>query len=272
MGALPAWPYPRLAAHRGAGRLAPENTLAAFRLGYAHGYRMAELDAKLSADGVAFLLHDDTLDRTTDGKGRADALDWRQLSLLDAGAWHSPAYAGEPLATLATVARWSRAHEVAINVEIKPTKGRERETGAAIALDAATLWSGAPVMPLLSSFSEAALEAAREAAPDLPRALLGDRLPGDWRARVERLGCIAVDLDHSLITEERADRFRAAGLRIVAWTVNDPARVAELLGWGVDTVITDAVDAIPALHPLPQRGAIVTNELIDALREDGTGG
>ena len=58
MAGLPAWPYPRLAAHRGAGKLAPENTLAAFRVGYAHGYRMAELDAKLSADGVAFLLHE----------------------------------------------------------------------------------------------------------------------------------------------------------------------------------------------------------------------
>jgi len=244
MNALPAWPYPRLAAHRGAGKLAPENTLAAFRLGYAHGYRMAELDAKLSADGVAFLLHDNTLDRTTNATGRADALNWRQLSLLDAGAWHSPAYAGEPLATLAAVARWSRAHDVAINVEIKPTPGRERETGAAIALDAATLWSGASVMPLLSSFSEVTLAAAREAVPDLPRALLGDRVPDDWRERVERLGCIAVDLEHSLLTAERVDQFRAAGLRIAAWTVNDPARVADLLAWGVDTVITDAVDAI----------------------------
>jgi len=89
--ALAPWPYPRLAAHRGAGKLAPENTLAAFRLGYAHGYRMAELDVKLSADGVAFLLHDNTLDRTTNVRGRADALNWRQLSLLDAGSWHSPA-------------------------------------------------------------------------------------------------------------------------------------------------------------------------------------
>ena len=83
MGGLPAWPYPRLAAHRGAGKLAPENTLAALRLGHAHGYRMAEIDVKLSADGVAFLLHDDTLDRTSNGRGRADALTWRELAQLD---------------------------------------------------------------------------------------------------------------------------------------------------------------------------------------------
>jgi glycerophosphoryl diester phosphodiesterase len=74
------WPYPRLCAHRGAGKLAPENTLAAFRVGYAHGYRMAEFDVKLSADGVAFLLHDDTLDRTTNARGRADALTMCELA------------------------------------------------------------------------------------------------------------------------------------------------------------------------------------------------
>ena len=215
MCGLPPWPYPKLAAHRGAGLLAPENTLAAFRVGYSHGYRMAEFDVKLSADGVAFLLHDDTLDRTTDVRGRADALTWRELSLLDAGSWHSPAYAGEPLATLAGVAAWSRAHDVAVNIEIKPTRGRERETGAAVALDAATLWSGAAVKPLLSSFSDLSLDAAREAAPELPRAYLGEQLPDDWRERVMRLGCIALDLKHTLALAgaHRGDPQRRAAYR-----------------------------------------------------------
>ncbi|MGE5171991.1 MAG: glycerophosphodiester phosphodiesterase [Rudaea sp.] len=246
MPALPPWPYPRLAAHRGAGRLAPENTLAAMRLGYAHGYRMVECDVKLSADGVAFLLHDATLDRTTDATGRADAATWRELSRLDAGSWHSGAYAGEPLPTLAAIARWSLAHGVAVNVEIKPTPGRERETGAAVALDAAALWAGAGVKPLLSSFSEAALAGAGDAVDALPRAWLADRLPDDWRERVARVGCIAVDVKHTLLTQAQCDVFRTAGLRVAAWTVNDPARAAELLEWGVDTVITDAVDVISA--------------------------
>ena len=115
MCGLPTWPYPRLAAHRGAGKRAPENTLAALRLGYQHGYRMAEFDVKLSADGVPFLLHDATLERTTSGRGRADALPWRELAQLDAGAWHSPAYAGEPLASLASIAGFCRANDVMIN-------------------------------------------------------------------------------------------------------------------------------------------------------------
>ena len=246
MSALPAWPYPKLCAHRGAGKLAPENTLAAFRLGHAHGYRMAEFDVKLAADGVAFLLHDDTLDRTTNGRGRADALVWRELALLDAGGWHSPAYAGEPLASLAAVARWSLAQDAAVNVEIKPMSGRERETGAAVASDVARLWAGAPLAPLLSSFSEAALKAAREAVPVLPRAYLTEDLPADWRERTKGLGCIAMDIKHTLLTRARVAEFHAAKLRVVTWTANDPKRVATLFSWGVDTVITDAVDAVTA--------------------------
>jgi len=137
MANLPNWPYPRLCAHRGAGKLAPENTLTAMRVGHAHGYGMVEFDVKLAADNVSFLLHDASLERTTSGRGRADAMPWRELARLDAGGWHSAKYAGEMLPTFAAIARWARAHGVACNVEIKPTPGRERETGAAVAIDAA---------------------------------------------------------------------------------------------------------------------------------------
>ena len=245
MPALAPWPYPRLAAHRGAGKEAPENTLAAFRYGHARGYRMIECDVKLSADGVAFLLHDATLERTTDARGRADARTWRELSRLDAGAWHSPAYAGEPLPTLASVAAWCRANGVMLNIEVKPTPGRERETGAAVALDARALWAGADVPPVLSSFSEDALDAARIAAPELPRAYLCETLPVDWRPRLAQLGCVALDLKHTELSEILVQDVRAAGLRVATWTANDPARVAELHRYGVDTVITDAVGVIP---------------------------
>ena len=77
---LPPWPYPRWIAHRGAGKLAPENTLAAFRLGAQHGWRMFECDAKLSAYGVLFLLHDATLERTSNGQGAAAGLTLGQLA------------------------------------------------------------------------------------------------------------------------------------------------------------------------------------------------
>ena len=244
--ALPPWPYPRLCAHRGAGKLAPENTLTSMRVGHAHGYTMVEFDVKLAADNVAFLLHDATLERTSSGRGRADALPWRELSRLDAGGWHSAKYAGEMLPTLAAIARWARAHGVACNVEIKPTPGRERETGAAVALDALALWRDAEVLPLMSSFKEDALQACREAAPSLPRALLVDELPSDWLARLKRLECVALDANHKHLTREVVETAHREGYRVCCWTANDPARVAELGAWGVDTVITDAIDTIPA--------------------------
>ena len=240
------WPYPRYAAHRGAGKLAPENTLAALKHGCTLGYRMAEFDVKLSADGVAFLLHDATLQRTTNGWGRADSLTWRELAQLDAGSWHSAAFAGEPLPTLGAVASYCCANNVAVNIEIKPTPGRERETGAAVAIDASLLWSEVPSVPLLSSFSDLALAAAQEAVPDLPRAYLFQRLPPDWVERCVALGCVAVDVKHTLLKRAVIDKAHDAGLAVLAWTVNDPRRARELVEWGVDTVITDAVDRIAA--------------------------
>ena len=246
MTTLPHWPYPRLCAHRGAGRLAPENTLTAMRVGHAHGYGMVEFDVKLAADNVSFLLHDATLERTTSGRGRADALPWRELSRLDAGGWHSAKYAGEMLPTFAAIARWARAHGVLCNVEIKPMPGRERDTGAAVALDAVALWRDAEVPPLLSSFEEASLEAARDAAPQLPRALLLDDLPGDWQDRLARLDCVALDVDHRHLTADVVKIAHRGGYRVCCYTPNDSARVAELAGWGVDTIITDAVDQISA--------------------------
>jgi glycerophosphoryl diester phosphodiesterase len=247
---LPPWPYPHLCAHRGAGKLAPENTLTAMRVGQAHGYRMVEFDVKLSADNVAFLLHDATLERTTSGRGRADALPWRELARLDAGGWHSAKYAGEMLPTLAAIARWSRAHDVRCNIEIKPTPGRERETGAAVAMDAAALWREADVPPLLSSFSTDALVAARDALRDVrasvPRALLLDELPVDWPARVQALDCSALVVNHRHVSARMVQDAHAAGVRVACYTVDDPDLVDALLGMGVDTIITDAIDVIPA--------------------------
>ncbi len=241
---LPAWPYPRAIAHRGAGKLAPENTLAAFRHGASFGYRMFEFDVKLSGDGVAVLMHDATLDRTTNGKGRLDALTLGQIAQLDAGSWHSPAYAGEPVPTLAAIARYLRANHFLANIEIKPVPGTEWRTGAAVALDARTLWAGADVPPLLSSFSEEALAAARDAAPELPRALLLDTLPADWLDRLRALDCVALDANHRELTPEIIAQAHAAGFRVCCYTVNDTDRAQLLWGAGLDGLITDWVDRI----------------------------
>jgi glycerophosphoryl diester phosphodiesterase len=235
-------PWPLWIAHRGAGKLAPENTLAAFRLGASHGYGAFECDVKLSADGLPFLLHDATLDRTTDARGVAGERTWAELSRLDAGRWHSRAYAGEPLPTLHGIAAYCLANGHALNIEIKPTPGAERRTGEVVAREAARLWQGRTLPPLLSSFKTEALEGARAAAPHLPRALLLDSLHTGWFDQARALGCVAVVANYNLFSREMVERLRGAGLWALAYTVNDESPARWLLGLGLDGLITDAVD------------------------------
>lgn len=238
----PEWPYPRWIAHRGAGLLAPENTLSAFRLGAQHGYRMAECDAKLSADGVVFLLHDDTLERTTNGHGLAGDQPWAALSQLDAGSWHSRRHAGEPLPTLAALARFCQANACWLNIEIKPTPGLEEQTGRVVAQEAAQLWADAATLPLLTSFQPQALAGAAETAPRLPRGLLLETLWDGWLDTARQLGCMAVVGDQVLWNGDLVAAVRGAGLCALAYTVNEPASAEHLWALGLDALITDRVD------------------------------
>lgn len=237
-----AWPYPRWIAHRGAGKLAPENTLAAFQCGASHGYRMFECDVRLSRDGVAFLLHDDTLERTTNGRGLAGERDWHELARLDAGRRHRTGAAPTPLPTLEAVARYCLRSGSLLNIEIKPAPGVEALTGAVVGRLASQLWPGTAPPPLLTSFSIEALHNAAEAAPELPRGLLLDRLRPDWLETALALGCVAVTCHHAHWRKTAVAQARSAGLRTVSYTVNSMARAQRLLDWGVDSLITDRVD------------------------------
>jgi glycerophosphoryl diester phosphodiesterase len=247
---MKVWPYPRWVAHRGAGKLAPENTLAAFRLGAQHGYRMFECDVKLSADGVPFLMHDSTLERTT------NALDvlgiaashvsgdhpWGTLARLDAGGWHSRGYAGEPLPTLGNIARFCLHNGHFLNIEIKPTPGTERLTGGVIAREAQRLWAGAHVPPLLTSFRPEALQSALAAAPHLPRGLLLDTLWTGWLEKARSLECVAIVCNHALWDPTTVAQAKSAGFRCLSYTVNDEWVAQRLTGLGTDGIITDRVD------------------------------
>jgi glycerophosphoryl diester phosphodiesterase len=234
------WPLPFWIAHRGAGKLAPENTLAAFRLGASYRYRAFECDVKLSADGVPFLLHDDTLDRTTSGRGPAGARPWAELSRLDAGGWHSPVYAGEPLASFETIAAFCCANAFALDLEIKPSPGTETDTGRAVGQWVRKVWRGAPL--LLSSFRPEALAGARDSAPELARALLLDTLWPGCMEMTTQLGCAAVITNHKLMDAPLLAQIHGVGRRALVYTVNDLSRADELIALGIDGLVTDAVD------------------------------
>lgn len=233
------WPYPKLVAHRGGGTLAPENTIAAFRLGQELGYLAAEFDVKLSRDGVAMLLHDSTLERTTSGKGDAGSRDWSDLVTLDAGGWHSAPFKDERIPRFDEVARLLQSKKTIAHVEIKPSPGREKETGLTVSALAAELWKGAPVAPLLSSFSFEALSSAQLMAPELPRGWLTKQIGDlDW-ARIEALDATSLHTNHEYLKRADIDRLHELGVRVMAYTVNDVARAKELFAWGVDGMFTD---------------------------------
>lgn len=243
-GSARRWPYPRILAHRGGGKLAPENTLGAIRLGAALGFAGVEFDVMLAGCGTPVLIHDETLQRTTNGRGRVAHTPFSELARLDAGAWHSARFRGERVPSFEDAAHLCRQQHVWANVEIKPAAGYERRTGEAVARAAHALWRGAAHAPVLSSFSPVALAAARHAAPELPRGLLVGRIPPHWRELMQDLECVALHCNYRALNKRLAAQIHAAGYAILAWTVNDRRAARKLLGWGVDCLVTDALDRV----------------------------
>jgi len=244
------WAFPLWIAHRGAGKLAPENTVAAFALGLAHGFGMAECDVTLSADGVPFLLHDARLERTTNGFGLARLQPWSAMATLDAGRWHSPGFAGERLPTLTALASMARATGLLLNLELKPGPDDDARCGRIAAAEAARLWADIDTAPpLLSSFSMPALAAARDAAPALPRALLLERLADGWLDAAASVGAVAVVVHRSALDAAAILQALQRGLRVLTYTVNDAAEAQRLIDAGIDGLITDAVDRLGAAGP-----------------------
>ena len=231
------WPYPRYVAHRGGGSLAPENTLGAMRKGAAMGFRGVEFDVMLAGDGTPVVIHDETVDRTTNGKGQVSRMTYAELSRFQTGN-------SEKIPTYADTVRLCRELGLWANVEIKPAKGHERATGEAVARMTRELWKGAPIAPLLSSFSPEALAAAQETAPELLRGGLCDKLPEDWRATLKELGCATVHCNYKWLDRDQAAAIHKEGYGIAVWTVNEPADAQRLLEIGADCIITDALDRI----------------------------
>ncbi len=241
--------YPhQLIAHRGGGTLAPENTIAAIREGHARGYRAVEFDVMLARDNVPVLMHDDTVDRTTNGRGALAELSAAQLAALDAGSWREARFAGEPVPQFDAAAGLCVELGMFANVELKPyAPGGEavaHETGRLAALVAQRFWGHRPGEALLSSFSWQALESARAAAPELPRAHLFDTVPDDWAARLAALDCVALHCNGKTLTPALAAAIKAAGYGLMCWTINEVAEAQKLFDWGVDAVCTDRIDLL----------------------------
>ena len=237
---------PRVLGHRGVAALAPENTLESLRLAADLGAPGVEFDVKLTADAVPVLMHDDTLDRTTDGHGPVAAAAAAAVAGCDAGAWFAPEFKGARVPTLAAALDLVLDRGLFANIEIKASPGTDVATTRATCAALCRQWPQGRPPPLLSSFSRAALAVARYEAPELPRGLLIWERPAEWAAAAADLDCGSIHCADRFLTSDWAAEIKALGFKLAVYTVNDPARARVLFDWGVDCVISDRPDLILA--------------------------
>lgn len=232
--------FPRVIGHRGAARHAPENTLAGLRMAASMGVACVEFDVRLTKDGVPVLFHDDTVERTTDGRGRLGALTLARVRRLDAGAWFAPRFAGERVPTLVEAIETLAECGLAANIELKPEEAQGAATARAVLAALRENWPRARPRPLLSSFDWSALATLAAEDASWPRGLLiRDPRQPQWRAWAVRLGAAAIHCGARGLDRAGFETLKAAGRPIAIYTVNDVRRARSLWNWGAAAIFTD---------------------------------
>jgi glycerophosphoryl diester phosphodiesterase len=224
--------------------IAPQNTLAAFEKALEVGADGIEFDVRLSADGVPVVIHDATVDATTEGTGRVADMTLAQLKGLDAGSSFDPAFAGERIPTLAEVLG-ALGEELLLNIELKVAGVFDRGVEQAVVrlIEQYALEDRV----LLSSFSPLALRRVQQTAPRIPTGLVYAH-PTWLSLRIASLIMprpnAALHPLHTLVDERHVGWARARSARLHVWTVDEPADMRRLIGLGVDGIVTNAPDLL----------------------------
>ena len=193
----------------------------------------------LSGDGTPVLIHDETLERTTNGSGLVCETPDALLFSLDAGD-------GERVPHYVDAVAVCREHGLLANVEIKPAVGFDRQTAEMVARLSTVLWQGAKVQPLLSSFSLEALEIARHLAPGISRGVRFERVPADWLAVVRRLQAVTLHCDAMHLSDDVLAEAKANGIPVLCYTVNTKKAAESMFKRGVSAIFTDRLDLFSA--------------------------
>lgn len=229
-------------AHRGASAYAPENTMVAFNKAHQLGIQWVEFDVMLTDDNVPVIFHDDTLDRTTNGSGFIDEIDFARLIKLDAGSWFGSQFKDTRVPSLKEAVQFLTKHAMFANIEIKVLHDNDEKLVKQTldVISQVTLPENA--FFLFSSFSITALEVMHHYAPHCKLALLMHEWLEDWQEMADKFACISIHVNQAVLTKERAQSIKASGRCLLSYTVNDIDRANELRGWGVDAVFSDAPD------------------------------
>lgn len=240
--------YPLIIAHRGLSSRYPENTLTAFEKALDAGVQMIELDVTLSRDRQLVVVHDETLDRTTNGRGRVRDHSLAELKRLDAGAWFSARFSGVSIPTLEEVLRMA-AGRAAVNIEIKPEAYEAGHPEDAVERQ---VWGlskrlGMTGDVVVSSFDARVLaEIARMELPPALAYLSEGEAASRALAVCRSVHAFSWNVDHRYLDRKRIDAAHAMGLRVFAYTVNSAGRFRRLLEMGADGIFTDDPGATEA--------------------------
>lgn len=226
-----------IAGHRGDRAQAPENTLPAIEAALAGNMVFVEVDVRMSSDGIPVLIHDETVDRTTDGVGRVDSLSLAELQALDAGSWYSPAYAGTRIPTLSEFFALLAGSRTKAMIELKGVWSAESIATLSVLVEEHAVGN----RTVAASFESETLRALLSEAPDIPRLVLASELPTDPVAEVHAHRAIALVTNPKALSAapDTVDDLRAAGLGILLYTLNEQESWREALAMGVDGIITD---------------------------------
>jgi len=234
-------------AHRGACAYAPENTLASMRKAHALGARWVEFDVMLTSDGEAIIMHDDTLARTTNGGRKSVAqTSYEEITRLDAGGWFAKEYSQEPVPTLVELLELLKKLKMHINLEIKPTPGKEVETAEKSLALLQQYWPISEFPPMISSQAELCLKTVHQLAPEFCLGMVIHEWDEPWRQCLSDYACSSVSVNHTILTASAVQELKQQTKYVLAYTVNDPIKATELLNWGVDAIFTDKPDLISA--------------------------
>lgn len=229
-------------AHRGASGHAPENTLAAFRRAIAMGAGFIETDLQLSRDARFVAIHDNTVDRTCNGKGAVHDLTLTELRRFDAGSWFGSEFAGERIPTLDEILEFSKKHDVVFYLELKPAGS----WGGEHALIGALRESGEIARTVVISFDASVIAALRRIEPMVMTGLLYDGQIENPLDKAVEIGARQLVIRGDLVTPAILAEAKKRDLQVVCWTVNHPAHMRALIAAGVDGIMSDYPDRLLA--------------------------
>ena len=232
----------RCIAHRGASGYAPENTMAAIMKAHEMGATWAEVDVTISSDGEAIIFHDHKLDRCTNGRGLVIQQKLAELKALDAGSWFSPFFSQETILTLRDLLMTADDINLNLNLEIKPTIGREWETVQAIRTVCNEI--GYSQHMIISSFNERALAYAAELLPEYARGLNVEAIPVDWERRLKDCSATGLHFQLDFFDAVAVRELSNKGVPLACFTVNNAVDAKRLWDTGVNAVFTDYLDRL----------------------------